>query len=101
MRENINHRRRMERLLEEVRQEQQAMDNCSHGDWTEPIYDPETKRVPYGYKTVGHGSDVWTEPEGYRDETVNRWSRECKKCGKIEYTYTQEPVIVGHKPSFK
>jgi len=97
----MNHRRRMDLLRQEIRDEQQAMDNCSHGDWTEPIYDPETNQVPYSFKTVGQGSDVWMEPDGYKDETKDRWSRECKKCGKIQYTYTQEPVIVGRKPSFK
>jgi hypothetical protein len=101
MRENMNHRRKMERLLEEVRQEQQAMDNCSHGDWTEAKFDPEEIREPYGSRQVGAGSDPYWEPEGYTTKEKPRWSRECKKCGKIEYTYTQDPVIVGHKPSFK
>lgn len=100
MRENMNHRRRMERLLAEVREEQQAMENCGH-DWNDAIYDPEDIRIPYGQKNVGKGVDIWFEPEGYRDGKKDRWSRECKKCGKIEYTYTQEPVIVGHKPSFR
>jgi len=95
----MSHRRRMERLLEEARQEQQAMENCGH-EWGEVKYDPEEVRVPYGYKTVGQGSDIWTEPEGYRDDTKDRWSRECKKCGKIQYAYTQEPVISGYKPKF-
>lgn len=95
----MNHRRRMERLLEEVRQEQQAMENCGH-EWGEVKYDPEEVRVPYGYKTVGHGSDVWTEPEGYRDDIKQRWSRECNKCGKIQYTYHQEPIISEYKPKF-
>jgi len=100
MRENMNHRRRMERLLEEVKQEQQAMNNCSHGDWTEPTYDPEEYMKPYGSKQVGAGSDPYWVPEGYERRLRDRWSHECKKCGKIEYTYTQESIISGHKPKF-
>lgn len=60
----------------------------------------EAIRIPYGLKNVGKGSDIWMEPEGYRDGTKDRWSRECKKCGHIQYTYTQEPIISGHKPKF-
>lgn len=101
MRENMNHRLRMERLLEDVRQEQQAMDNCSHGDWAEAKYDPEEYMKPYGSKQTGMGSDPHWEPEGYTKAEIDRWSRECKKCGKIQYTYTQEPIVSGHKPSFK
>lgn len=100
MRENMNHRQQIERLQEEIKQHQKAMDGCHH-EWGEGKYDAEPIKVPYGYKNVGKGSDIWFEPEGYRDSTKDRWSRECKKCGKIEYTYTQEPVIVGHKPYFK
>lgn len=100
MRENMNHRRRMERLLEETRELQQAMDNCAH-DWDEAKYDPEEYMKPYGSKQTGKGSDPYWEPEGYTKSEIDRWSRECKKCGKIEYTYAREPIIVGHKPSFK
>lgn len=95
----MNHRRRMERLLAEAKEQQQAMDNCGH-EWGEAKYDPEPIRVPYGLKNVGKGVDIWFEPEGYRDSTKDRWSRECIKCGYIQYTYTQEPIISGHKPKF-
>lgn len=101
MRESMNHRQQIENLQKEIKQHQQAIDDCWHKEWSDPKYDPEPIKIPYGYKNVGKGSDIWMEPEGYRDSTKPRWSRECKCCGKIEYTYTQEPVIVGHKPSFK
>lgn len=101
MRENVNHRQQIESLQKEIKQHQQAIDNCRHGEWSEPKYDPEEYREGYGSKQVGKGSDPWWEPEGYVTKQRDRWSRECKCCGKIEYTYTQEPVIVGHKPSFK
>lgn len=96
----MNHRQKIEQLQRDIIREQQALKDCKH-DWSEGKYDPQAIRVPYGQKNVGKGVDIWFEPEGYRDSTKDRWSRECKKCGKIEYTYTQEPVIVGHKPSFK
>lgn len=95
----MNHRRRMERLLDQVREAQQAMDNCGH-EWLPAIYDPEEYKEPYGSKQVGAGSDPYWEPEGYTTKLKPRWSRECKKCGRIEYTYTQEPIISGHKPKF-
>ncbi len=41
---------------------------------------------------VTQGSDVWGEPEGYRDVEHKRWSRTCKKCGKVEYTTHRVPV---------
>lgn len=96
----MNHRRRMERLLEEVRQEQQAMDNCGH-EWGEAKFDPEEYMKPYGSKQTGKGSDPYWEPEGYAKAEIDRWSRECTKCGKIQYAYAREPIITGHKPSFK
>lgn len=101
MRENMNRRHKIDHLLEEVKREQQIIDNCPHNEWTYPIYDPEDTLVPYGNKQTGAGSDPYWEPEGYTTKQKPRWSRECTKCGKIQYTYTQEPVVTGYKPSFK
>jgi hypothetical protein len=95
----MNHRLRMERLQQEIRDEQQAIDNCGH-EWDEAKYDPEDYMKPYGSRQVGKGSDPWWEFEGYTPAQKDRWSRECKKCGKIQYTYTQEPIVVGIKPKF-
>ena len=99
MKENMNHRQNIEYLKAAISVHEKAIANCSH-EWGEARYDPEPIRVPYGHKNAGKGSDIWLEPEGYRDDTKDRWSRECKKCGKIEYAYTQEPVISGYKPKF-
>ena len=71
--------------------------SCSH-EWDEVKYDPEIKKEPYGCKTVKYGSDIFTEPEGYHDVEHKRWSRTCKKCGKVEYT--KEQVAVKYVPKF-
>lgn len=47
---------------------------------------------------VAQGSDVWGEPEGYRDVEHKRWSRTCRKCGKVEYTTHR--VSVKYEPVF-
>lgn len=95
----MNHRQSIEDLKAAIAVHEKEIAHCHH-EWKESKYDAEAIRVPYGLKNVGKGSDIWMEPEGYRDGTKDRWSRECKKCGKIEYTYTQEPIISGHKPKF-
>lgn len=77
-----------ERKLSDLRAEQ---DRCFH-ELGEVKYEPEIKKEPYGYRMVTQGSDVWGEPEGYRDVEYKRWSRTCKKCGKVEYTTHQVPV---------
>lgn len=95
----MNHREKIAELQAQIKQHEQAMQNCRH-DFKDPIYDPETTREPYGYKMQAQGSDVWSVPEGYKDVQKDRWSRECKICGKKEYTYDQEPIITGRKPKF-
>lgn len=90
---------RIQELENLIKQEKQKIDSCKHF-FGEAYYDPETKKEAYGYRTVGQGSDVWNEPEGYQDVKVPRWSRKCKVCGKIEHTYTQEAVIKEYKPKF-
>ena len=87
-------RREYESKLSALKAEQS---NCRH-EWNEIKYDPEIKSEPYGHKTIGHGSDIWLEPEGYHDVKHDRWSRTCKKCGKIEYT--KEQVAVKYEPKF-
>lgn len=95
----MNHKKRIEELQAEIKQHQKAIDNCKH-EWKDSIYDPETVKAPYGSRQVGKGSDPWWEPGGYRDVQKDRYSRECKHCGKKEYTYTQEPIVTGRKPKF-
>ena len=95
----MNKREELEGLQDKINQLKKQMLSCKH-DWKEAKYDPETYREAYGYKMVAQGSDVWGEPEGYRDAKRDRWSRECKECGYKEYTYTQEAVRTEYKPKF-
>lgn len=87
-------RKEYEKKLSALKLEQ---DNCDH-EWGEVKYDPEIKSEPYGYRMVAHGSDVWGEPEGYHNVEHKRWSRTCKKCGKVEYTNKQ--IAVKYEPKF-
>jgi hypothetical protein len=75
------------------------MSACHH-EFAEAVYDPTTTSVPYGSQLVRMGSDSYYEPQGYEQKSVARWSRTCKKCGKVEYTEKQEPIIVGSRPKF-
>lgn len=95
----MNKRQEIENAQSRIEQLRKEIANCKH-DWKNVIFDPETVKEPYGYKTVGQGSDVWTEPTGYHDVQKNRWSRECKTCGHKEYTYTQEAVKTDYQPKF-
>ncbi len=70
---------------------------CNH-EYGETLYDPETVKVPYGYNMIKQGSDIWEEPEGYREEKRDRWSQTCKKCGHKRYTTKTIPM--GYKPVF-
>lgn len=94
MNENI------QRLQQQIQAEESKIRNCDHlfGD---PFYNPETIKEPYGFKTVAMGSDVWTEPEGYRDVEKDRWTRVCSKCGYEQHTTEKEPIINGYQPKFK
>lgn len=89
--------RRKEELERELASINNQMRDCDH-EYGETQYDPETVKVPYGYKTIKQGSDVWSEPEGYRDEKRDRWSQTCKKCGHKRYTTKTVPTAV--KPVF-
>ena len=81
-------KREYERKLSALRAEQ---NRCFH-EWGDFKYDPEIKKEPYGYRMIAQGSDVWGETECYRDVEHKRWSRTCKKCGKVEYTTHRVPV---------
>lgn len=83
-----------ETKLAELKREQ---NNCEH-DWAEPIYDPDVKYEPSDYDLEFQGSDCWPRPTGFRNVEYPRWSRTCKKCGKVEYT--KEQVVVKTAPKF-
>jgi len=95
----MNEREIQEQLSEKLVQSEKRMADCKH-DFAVPIYDPETVQQGYGSIQDGAGSDPHWSFKGYYDVEKPRWSRECKKCGKKEFTYTQEPVIENYKPKF-
>ena len=84
--------------LEQKKKIQQNLENNCQHDWE------KTKSVPEEYKDAvfshfePHGSDP--EPiYNYVTKLKPRWSRTCKNCGKIEYTYEQIPTV--YEPKFK
>lgn len=95
----MNIRQQIEEHQAKIHELQRQMSNCHH-DFKDSIYDPETVREGYGSKLIAHGSDVEYRYEGYHNVQKDRWSRECKICGKKEYTYTREPVIDHYRPKF-
>lgn len=96
----MNEREKQEQLRKELALSEERMRNCKHVDFTKPIYDPETVKEGYGSVQDGAGSDPHWSYEGYRDVQKDRWSRECKMCGKKEYTYKKEPIISHYELKF-
>ena len=78
---------RYERELRELHKEQA---NCCH-EWGEVEFDPEIIKEPR-FETKWQGVDCWPCIVGYTEKQEERWSRTCKKCGKVEYTKEQVPV---------
>lgn len=92
---------RIKHLQEEIEKERDRISSCSH-KWGNTFYNPETYKKPYGVRTIAHGSDVWSEPEGYEDAQKPRWTRICSECGFEQNTYDQKPVVVKkYIPDFK
>lgn len=87
-------RNEFERQLRELHEQQDA---CNH-DWTEPEYDPEITMKPSKYEMVRQGSDIWERPCEWEEVSTDRWSKKCKKCGKVEYT--KETIPIKFKPKF-
>lgn len=95
----MNERENQERLRQEIQASETRMSNCTHS-FLEPNYDAEEVLEGYGSVQDGRGSDPHWSYAGYHTVKKDRWSRECKNCGKKEYTYTQEPVITKYQPKF-
>lgn len=47
---------------------------------------------------IQRGSDYMPELVGFTEKKIDRWSRTCKKCGKVEYTKEQQAV--KYEPKF-
>ena len=83
----------IEQLERELQEKKARLQNkqatCNH-EWADVKYDPEDVLVQYCTGNyVGGGVDTWPET-AYRKEKKDRWSRTCKRCGKIEYGYKKE-----------
>jgi hypothetical protein len=81
-------------LYAQIERERQKMINCDH-NFGKAVYDPYTKMEPYGIKLEGHGSDVYSVPEGYSEVEKPRWKRVCTKCGYEQFTEKTETVVVS------
>ena len=86
-------RARYERELRELHRQQS---NCCH-EWDEVKFDPEIVKEPR-HEIRWQGVDYWPEIVGHTEKKVDRWSRTCKKCGKVEYT--KEQKAVKYEPNF-
>ena len=86
-------------LQKKIEKERRKILSCQH-DYDDPFYNPEKVKEPYGCKLVGHGSDLYPEPEGYHDVEKARWTRICKHCGYEQHTKELEPVVTSRKPKF-
>ena len=77
----------------------QLESSCCH-QWEDPVYCPEYRK---GYTIPGDppgtmGSD-WRGPVDVPAQTIKRWRRKCKLCGKEEIT--ERVKEVSHdEPSF-
>ena len=89
----------IERLKKQIESEQRKINSCNHS-FKAAVYNPETVREPYGSHLVNQGSDVWCEPDGYRDVEKNRWTKTCINCGFSVHTYKTQPIVVGYEPKF-
>jgi len=90
--------KKLEQQLKDAKINQANLEqNCNH-QWSEVKYNPEKFREEYltgEYETQG----VHMLPKSsFRDAYKQRWSRNCKKCGKTEYTYEQKAV--KYEPKF-
>jgi hypothetical protein len=71
-------------------------DNCNH-EWDTVKYDPEIQKIPV-FDDRYIGSDYMPEFAGFDEKKIDRWSRTCKKCGKVEYTKGR--VATHYEPKF-
>ena len=86
-------------LQDQIKIEETRIRNCNH-EYDDPFSNPEESKEAYGSKMVAQGSDIWPEPEGYRDVTIPRWTRICAECGNEQHTYKKKPVVSDYVPDF-
>lgn len=81
----------LELLEEKVQRLKMLQSNCNH-NWNDTIYEPEKLEI----------INLIIKMRTGEFKIVDRWSRTCSKCGKKEYTYEQEDIVVKtiKKPKF-
>lgn len=70
--------------------------NCCHS-WGPTIHDPEIVNEPI-FETRWQGVDCYPVQVSSRLVKHDRWSRTCRKCGKVEYT--KDVVATAFAPKF-
>ena len=76
------------------------VDNCRH-QYTPPVYDPirhEAYTIPRD--EPGTMGVDWRGPIHVDAKIEERWRRECKLCGEVEYTNKSHPIVERHEPDF-
>ena len=71
---------------------------CAHS-WGPVKYDPETERVPAAYEYTQQGVDFWPTVTEWKEKKIDRWSRTCTECGKVQYTKEQTAKVI-YEPKF-
>lgn len=93
---------RARQALDKLQREADAIrDKCQH-DWTDPVYSPE-RRAAYSCPgdPVGTMGVDWRGPTYVPAETIDRWTRTCKKCGYSQTTQHKQVKTSTHVvPSF-
>jgi len=82
-----------EKLAEKRRALQTSEQNCPH-EWSEPKYDPiirEAMTIPGD--PPGTGGIDHRGPYHIPSSRVERWTRTCQRCGKVESTTTVDQRI--------
>ena len=65
--------------------------NCTH-DYGNVEYSPE-KISEEVWETKWQGVDCYPALVGYKEVIKDRWARQCKKCGKVQYTYKRNKTV--------
>jgi len=89
---------RLRRELQEAESRQISLEKTCKHQWDEVKYNPEKFMEQYytGEYDI-QGIHMWPKTS-FRESHKDRWSRQCKRCGKIEYTYQQKAV--KYEPKF-
>ena len=65
---------KIKELNDLIESEHRKISGCRPYRYGKPYYDPITVKEACGFRTVNHGSDIWSEPTGYRDVQIDRWT---------------------------